>query len=444
MEDRMFGGLVSRRRVSLVSRLMVVLALLAAPGLAFTQDMRLDEAPEHDTGGSSNGPHANTGLFTEPRLLTGVVDAAFDRYGDTGTPRSGFYAELSNMITGSGWVSLGPGYRQYILNDRAFIDASAAISWRAYNMMQARFEMPQLFNDRLSIGAQVMWQDQTQINYFGIGPNTLEDDQSQYQMQSIDSVGYVTFRPEPGFALAGEFGFLRRPDIMTPGGPFKPAVPTTTEAFPTNPGVSDPFQPNYAHTELSMTSDTRDHRSYPTSGHVYRAQLNAFFDQSTSVGQFTFRQYEAEGAQFIPLRDDRNWILALHGWLVASDVPGGNQIPFYLLPSLGGNNSLRSYADYRFHDQNLLLTNVESRWGLWTHLDGALFLDAGNVGATLGNLNLDKISIGGGLRLHTEKATFARFDVAYGAEGWNFIFRTSDPLRLARLTRRVAAVPFVP
>ncbi|HEY2594695.1 MAG TPA: hypothetical protein VGK33_12420, partial [Chloroflexota bacterium] len=60
------------------------------------------------------------------------------------------------------------------------------------------------------------------------------------------------------------------------------------------------------------------------------------------------------------------------------------------------------------------------------------------------DLNLDKLSVGGGLRLHTDKETFARLDVAYGAEGWNAVFRTSDPLRLARLTRRVAAVPFVP
>ena len=348
------------------------------------------------------------------------------------------------MITGSGWVSVGPGYRRDVLNGKAFVDASAAVSWRAYNMMQARFEMPELFTERFSAGAQVMWQDQMQINYFGIGPNSIEDDQSQYRMQSIDTVGYATYRPVPSLVITGEFGFLRRPDILTPSGLFRPSVPTTTEEFPNDPGVSDPFQPNYAHTELSVTSDTRDHRSYPTSGHVLRGAVTSFVDQSSNVGTFTFRQYEAEAVQFIPVTPNRSWVLALRGWLVSSDVPIGNEVPFYMLPSLGGNNSLRSYDDYRFHDQNLLLTNVESRWALWTHLDGALFLDAGNVGPRVQDLNLDKLSVGGGLRLHTDKATFARLDVAFGAEGWNAVFRTSDPLRLARLTRRVAAVPFVP
>jgi hypothetical protein len=443
MEAAMSDGLVSQRRVPLAARLLVVLVIMAAPGLAFTQDTRMDEGPEQEPGGAIPVPRVNAGLFKQPRLVSDAIDYAFDRYGETGTPRDGFYLELSNMITGSGFVSIGPGYRRQILNNRGFIDVSAAVSWRLYNMMQGRIEMPDLFDSRLSVGTQVMWQDQTQIDYFGIGPNSLETRESQYQMQSIDTVAYATLRPGSSLALAGEFGFLRRPDIMSPGGTFKPALPTTTEEFPNDPGVSEPFQPNYLHGELSLTRDTRNHRSRPTSGSLYRAQGTSFVDQSTSIGTFTFRQYEAEGLTFIPVMPDRDWILALHGWIVWSDVPSGNQVPFYLLPSLGGNNTLRSYTDYRFHDQNMTVANVESRWGVWTNLDLAVFLDAGNVGARVQNLNLDKMSVGTGLRLHTEKATFARFDVAYGAEGWNFVFRTSDPLRLARLTRRVAAVPFV-
>jgi hypothetical protein len=445
MEAAMSDGLVSQRRVSLASlapRLFVMLAVLAAPALA-AQDTRMNEGPEQAPGGANLVPRVNTGLFKQPQLVSNTIDYAFDRFGETGTPRDGFYLELSNMITGSGFVSIGPGYRRQILNDRGFVDVSAAVSWRLYNMMQGRIEITDIFNNHLSVGSQVMWQDQTQINYFGIGPNSLESNQSQYQLQSIDTVVYATLRPGSALALTGEFGFLRRPDVMSPGGTFKPPVPTTTQEFPNNPGVSEPFQPNYLHGEVSLTRDTRNHRSRPTSGSLLRAQGTSFVDQSPSIGMFTFRQYEAEGLKFVPVLQDRDWILALHGWIVWSDVPTGNQVPFYLLPSLGGNNTLRSYTDYRFHDQNMTVANAESRWGVWTNLDLAIFLDAGNVGARVQNLNLDKMSVGTGLRLHTEKATFARFDVAYGAEGWNFVFRTSDPLRLARLTRRVAAVPFV-
>jgi outer membrane protein assembly factor BamA len=115
-----------------------------------------------------------------------------------------------------------------------------------------------------------------------------------------------------------------------------------------------------------------------------------------------------------------------------------------MLPSLGGNNTLRGYSDYRFHDQNLLCANIESRWAIFSHLDGAVFYDAGNVAPRVGDLNLDKTSWGAGLRLHSDNTMLARIDAAHSVEGWNFIFRTTDPFRLTRLTRRVASVPFVP
>jgi hypothetical protein len=327
------------------------------------------------------------------------------------------------------------------LNDRAFIDGSMAASWHFYKMVQGRFEVPDLANHHLSVGAQAMWQDETQVTYFGIGSQSNEADRSQYQMTSTDVVGYAAIRPASWFTIGGELGYLFRPDISPPGGTFTQGWPDTLQQFPNDPGVGLPFQPNFRHSELSVTADTRDHRSYPTSGFLYRAAMTSYSDQST--GTFSFREYEAEGAHFLPVTG-RNWIFALHGWVLVSDVPEGHQIPFYMMPAIGGNNSIRSYLDYRFHDQNLVVVNAESRWALYTHLDAALFVDAGNVAPRAGDLNLDKNGYGAGLRLHTDRATFARLDVAHGPEGWLVVFRTSDPFRLSRLSRRVAAVPFVP
>jgi hypothetical protein len=260
-------------------------------------------------------------------------------------------------------------------------------------------------------------------------------------MRTTDFVGYGSVRPVPTFWIGAEGGWLTRPNISSPAGTFRPDVPETPVLFPEVPAVLLPFQPHFAHWEGYVMSDTRDSRSYPTDGALYRAAVTGFNDQST--GTFTFRQYEAEAAQFIQL-NGKEWILALRGWTLASDVPTGHEIPFYLMPALGGNNTIRSYPDFRFHDRNLALVNVESRWALLSHVDGALFADAGNVAPRYGDLNLDKTGWGGGLRVHTESATWARLDVAYGAEGWHVIFRTTDPLRLSRVTRRVAAVPFVP
>jgi hypothetical protein len=62
----------------------------------------------------------------------------------------------------------------------------------------------------------------------------------------------------------------------------------------------------------------------------------------------------------VPLADSR-LVLALRGWLVASDTGDGRVVPFYLQPGLGGHNTLRGYPDYRFHDRNMLVLTVESR-----------------------------------------------------------------------------------
>jgi len=50
-----------------------------------------------------------------------------------------------------------------------------------------------------------------------------------------------------------------------------------------------------------------------------------------------------------------------------------------MLPTLGGQNTLRGYPDFRFHDRDLVAVNVESRWAVSTQVDGAVFLDAGTV-----------------------------------------------------------------
>jgi hypothetical protein len=382
------------------------------------------------------------GILKEPKVIIKAIDLAEDKFGDgTGRKKSGFYPELSNMQTGAGWISLGPGYRRYFDNDNVLVDTSAAVSWHLYNMAQARIEFPKIADEHVIMGVQGMWQDSTQVNYYGIGPDSLEADRSLYRFQSHELVGYATYQPRDWFTMTGDFGWIGRPRVLAPSGTFKPNFPDTTAVFPNDPGVSLPEQPPLLTSEASVYSDTRNHRGYPTRGALYRAALTHYIDRDTGV--FSFRQWEAEGLQLLPVVADK-WVLALRGWTVFGDVPTGHQIPFYLLPALGGNNSLRSYHSYRFHDNNLLVVNAESRLRVTEHIDAAVFADAGNVAGRFGDLNLDKTSYGAGLRLHTDRTTFARMDVAHGAEGWLFVFRTNDPLRLGRVRRQVALMPFAP
>ena len=113
-------------------------------------------------------------------------------------------------------------------------------------------------------------------------------------------------------------------------------------------------------------------------------------------------------------------------------------------PALGGNDTLRGYIDYRFHDRNLLLASGEARFHVHRFVDVAGFFDAGNVSGKVGDLDLNKTSWGGGVRLHAATATLGRFDIGHSTEGWRYVFRMNDPFRLARVLRRTATTPFVP
>jgi hypothetical protein len=248
-------------------------------------------------------------------------------------------------------------------------------------------------------------------------------------------------RPTRWLSIIGRTGWLQRPTLMSPAGTFKRGNPDTRAIFPDDVVFSLIEQPSYLHGDASIVADTRDSRSHPYRGGVYRAGVTTYSDRGE--GMFSFRRYEAEAAHFVPLAGDRV-VLALHGWLVGSETASNEVVPFYLMPALGGGNTLRGYSDYRFHDRNLLLVNAESRFALLKHVDLAAFVDAGNVAPTVSALDLDKTCYGVGLRVHSGRATFARVDVAHGAEGWRFLLRTSDPLHLSRLSRRTAAVPFVP
>jgi hypothetical protein len=114
------------------------------------------------------------------------------------------------------------------------------------------------------------------------------------------------------------------------------------------------------------------------------------------------------------------------------------------MPTLGGHNTLPGYIDYRFLDRNLLLLAAESRWALTSHLDAAFLFGAGSVAPRIGSLNLRKISVGAGLRVHSSTATIGRLNIAHSADGWLLLFKLDEPFALSRLARRTATAPFVP
>jgi outer membrane protein assembly factor BamA len=416
--------------------LVVAMLALAAPA-AYAQSEPEAGAYELPRGWVSA---PTPGILSEPSILTKLAmstDSAI-----SSEPADGFYIETGNMISGEGWISAGPGYRRTVLDGRARVDMSAAVSWNYYTMAQAAFELPHLAHDRLSLGVQARYQDALAIDYFGLGNHSPQGDQTAYRFKNFDLLASGRVQANRWLALEGRVGWIPRPNLSAAAG--RVTVPDTVDRFTeaTAPGITT--QPALAHADVSVLADSRDHPGHPTDGGLYRATAAIYSDRDG--GAYSFRRYEVEGAQFVRLRTPK-WILGLHAWGVFSDASAGATVPFYLMPTMGGKNTLRGFYSYRFHDNNMALANVESRWALLTHMDAALFGDFGEVAHTASDFGFHdaRHSFGAGVRFHNATSTLLRIDAGHSADGWRLFFVMSDPFkRQTPASGRTSVAPFVP
>ena len=97
----------------------------------------------------------------------------------------------------------------------------------------------------------------------------------------------------------------------------------------------------YVHTEATVGLDHRKWVDVQTSpgyarrGGCYAVTGHDFADQDSRFG---FRQIDCEAVQHIPILR-ATWVVSLRGRAETTLGKHDQQVPFYLLPSLGGGNS---------------------------------------------------------------------------------------------------------
>jgi outer membrane protein assembly factor BamA len=104
----------------------------------------------------------------------------------------------------------------------------------------------------------------------------------------------------------------------------------------------------------------------------------------------------------------------------------GQQVPFYLMETIGGANTVRGYKEFRFRDVRSLLVNLEYRWEVMPYLDFAFFGDGGKVFSDLHDFNFRRLhyGYGGGVRVHAPGPMHLNLDLAHSKEG--FVFHISS------------------
>ena len=149
--------------------------------------------------------------------------------------------------------------------------------------------------------------------------------------------------------------------------------------------------------------------------------------------RFRYGRYAVGFRQYVPLTGpplSRRLILRAHFEQV-TPMFGGDAVPFYHRPGLGGQTSLRGFRHHRFQDEGSLVLTAEYRYPVWDVLDAALFVDAGQVFPDITAIGADRFhwSYGGGLQVLNRDGISMRFELAGGTEGLRTILTVEPTFR---------------
>lgn len=138
--------------------------------------------------------------------------------------------------------------------------------------------------------------------------------------------------------------------------------------------------------------DTRDNRTYTTHGQLAEVTLIPYFPAFGSDFEFVKTQLDLRSFW----ATWKNQVLGLRYTLEIAT----SDVPFYLMPYLGGANLLRGYFQGKYRDKTAQTLEAEYRFHLFWRLGAVAFAGAGQVGSSVEEM-LDarpRPSVGGGLR----------------------------------------------
>jgi hypothetical protein len=323
--------------------------------------------------------------------------------------REGLYPKLGSLTTGSGFA-YGAGFRDRDLFKRGVLEVWGASSTRLYWATEARLTFPRLAGNHLLVETWAAHREYPEEDFFGLGPGSARADQTSYAIRSNRIGSRAGVKPLRHIVTGGEFEYLN-PRLSSGK---DETVPSIEDKFDpaTAPGLGQSV--NYLRSAAFVEVDYRE-PLYARKGGWYRLDYSRYDDRST--GHFTFNRFDGDLRQFVGFFSGRR-VIAARLFVSTSDTNPGQEMPFYAMPTLGGNDTLRGFRDYRFRGPHAILTQAEYRWEIWSGLDGALFYDAGKVADRRADLNFSDLesNYGFGFRFNTDNGIVFRVDAAFGSQ----------------------------
>ena len=255
----------------------------------------------------------------------------------------------------------------------------------------------------------------TTYRFFGLTENSREIDETNYSNLELSpqfSLGY--YLPHNFILTYGEklrWVTIRRGSATS--------LRYTQSKYPKLEGINGGA---VIERRLKLTYDTRDDEVFPTKG-VY-ANVFEEIGQSFTHSR-TFTRTGLDARTYISFSDKR-FITVLKGEF---QLTAGHKVPFFEESTLGGENTLRGFGNYRYRDDGYILFNVEERirlfklhiFGVWSEWEAAPFCDAGRVYSSFRKdfIKEYQFNPGVGFRAIVQPNIVGRVDFGYGKEGLN-------------------------
>jgi hypothetical protein len=331
---------------------------------------------------------------------------------------NGLQFAVGGMRPGQG-VALGVGYRRSDLlgekvGFRSTVRGTPQFAW----MADLQLYFPPLYTERAFFDIYTRYEYSPQMDYYGEGPTSSLDDRSSFRLEDLRLEMRGGWRVGRHLNIGGVAGGY----FASTGSGKRSGIPSIEDEFDpsTVPGLF--VDGEFVKTGVFVEVDWRDNPGGPRFGGYYKLEWMHYWDVTTA-DKYNFRMLDGRIDQYWPYAN-RTRVFALHVRGTYGFTDEGQEIPFYLQPTLGGNDDLRGFRNYRFYANNRFNVNFEHRWHSFAGMDVALFVDAGKVSNDAQTLYNEDLRVNGGIgfRFKFAETVIMRIDQAYGNEGYRFMW----------------------
>jgi len=321
------------------------------------------------------------------------------------------------MGTGTGFALGIRIFDDDFLHRRIRFEMPLRYSTNNYQQFGTMLGFSLLRDRKLFLDLATQYRSRPQEDFFGLGDGSFENDRTNYKLQDRNAGAVIG--TEIGGRARFDFG-VRYTNTNVSGGE-DDRFPSTEQKFPSLAGLARGS--SLLRYGFSAMYTALDNPLDPKKGFRWRGRF--YWVDSLNSDNFDFYDYGLVADGYVPL--GRRRTLAVR--LVADfrQERDAGQIPFYLLPYLGGSRTMRGFREFRFYDANALLVNIEYRHQVWKFVDFVLFTDQGQVAREPGDFSFERFrtGYGAGLRVKSLRGVALRFDVGRSSEGWRFYFTFS-------------------